>query len=75
MKINKLLLILLMIISTLLILIPTSNAALQSNGGTAYVTFFSRSNINIRNMEAVGGTLGLNATINRKHFARYIGSK
>ena len=64
MKTNKLLSIILIIISSLLMLIPTSQAALQANGGTEKKDKLNNLIVNIRKMEGIGGTLGLTETIN-----------
>lgn len=49
----------------LCLITPTkANAALQSNGGTASTKKFDDWIIQIRQMEAMGGTLGLSETIN-----------
>lgn len=61
---SKILLILLAI-TTLMLLNPTkTKAVLQSNGGTPATKTIDGWILNIRKMEATGGTLGLNETIN-----------
>ena len=64
MKKTKILTALLIMITALLILMPTSKAALQSNGGTIATYNLKTWITNIRKMESLGGTLGLTETIN-----------
>ena len=64
MKKTKILIALLIMITALLILMPTSKAALQSNGSTVAKQSLNNWFINIRKMESLGGTLGLTETIN-----------
>ena len=64
MKKTKILTALLIMITALLILMPTSKAALQSNGSTVAKQSLNDWFINIRKMESLGGTLGLTETIN-----------
>lgn len=53
------------VIIAILMLIPiTSNAALQANGKSTKVDRIDNWLLNIRRMEAIGGTLGLTDTIN-----------
>lgn len=64
MKKQKIIIMLLITAMALCILMPKSNAALQSNGDTAALTGQDNWIVNIREMEALGGTLGLTETIN-----------
>lgn len=64
MKKQKIIIILLIIVMMLLVLTTNSNAALQANGSTGTTQSLDNWMINIRKMEAVGGTLGLTETIN-----------
>ena len=59
----KTIVIILTIIIIWCILMPISNAALQSNGGTAAKYGIETWITNIRKMETLGGTLGLTETI------------
>lgn len=64
MKKTKVIIGLLIIVMVLLILMPSSKAALQSNGGTIAKYALKNWVTNIRKMESIGGTLGLTETIN-----------
>ena len=64
MKKTKISIVLLIMMTALLILMPTSKAALQSNGSTVANQSLNDWFINIRKMESLGGTLGLTETIN-----------
>lgn len=62
---EKLILFTILIITLILILLPnTTNAALQSNDGTPKTDTINNWLMNIRQMQATGGTLGLTDTIN-----------
>ena len=66
MKTKKKYLIIVMLLAMLILIIKPSiaQAALQSNGGAVATYNFNDWMINIRNMQASGGTLGLTDTIN-----------
>ena len=64
MKKQKIIIMLLITAMALCILMPKSNAALQSNGDTAKTDYIDNWIVNIRKMESVGETLGLSETIN-----------
>ena len=66
MKTKKKYLIIFMLLAMLILIIKPSTvqAALQSNGGTVKTYNLNDWMINIRNMQASGGTLGLSDTIN-----------
>lgn len=62
---RKLIISLILIILFIMIVIPSKvNAALQANGNTETTAPLASWLLNIRKMEAVGGTLGLTDTIN-----------
>lgn len=63
MKKQKIIIILLMIIAVLFILMPYSNAALQSNGSAGTTQSLPNWLVNIRKMEALNGGMGLTETI------------
>lgn len=63
MKKQKIIITLLMIATALLILMPSSNAALQSNGSTGTTQSLDNWLVNIRKMEALNGGMGLTETI------------
>ena len=64
MKKQKMILISLITVTMILVLMPTSNAALQSNGSVPTTQVIDSWIVNIRKMEGVGGTLGLTETLN-----------
>lgn len=65
---EKLILFTILMITLILILLPnTVNAALQSNGGTPKTDTINNWLINIRNMQATGGTLGLTDSIDNNN--------
>lgn len=64
MKKQKIIIMLLTIVMALCILMPSSNAALQSNGSAGTTQLLNDWIINIRKMESTGGTLGLTETLN-----------
>lgn len=65
---------LLILIAILIILTPNSNAALQSNGGTPAKKNVGQWIKGIREMEGIGGTLGLTETIDSSKLLSTSGS-
>lgn len=61
---NKIMLLTGMSIAILMCSATTSNAALQANGKSTKADYYGNWLLNVRKMEAVGGTLGLTDTIN-----------
>lgn len=64
MKSKKYLMIIVLVVAMLLLGANNSHAVLQSNGGTKAKYNFPEFILKIRQMESLGGTLGLTETIN-----------
>lgn len=64
MKSKKYLMIIVLVVAMLLLGTNSSHAVLQANGGTKAKYSFTEFILNIRQMESLGGTLGLTETIN-----------
>lgn len=64
MKSKKYLMIIVLVVAMLLLGANSSHAVLQANGGTKAKYSFAEFILKIRQMESLGGTLGLTETIN-----------
>ena len=64
MKNKKLIITLLMMTSILILLMPKSNAVLNSNGSTAAINMPASWITPIRKLETLGGGMGLTETLN-----------